>query len=312
MMTIKSNLFAIVLISVAINLNVGIYKLYGRKPSQTDAAPVAPPAIPATPVEPKFNSPIKPIPPVEKEPPLPVAPTIPEPDFVEVKKVTDSYREDSVYADIMNRARRPFTREDRDTNAHESTHGINADIRNTHPDSTKVNGFYVLNGKGVVIYEPHMRKSAMIPYVPQSLRGFRYNTYVAGQQAWDERPLYIFDEWVAYVNGATVSVEDVRKGRHNGKWSDNMSGSLEFSVYSVAVAMAVEKNDPEYWKTNKQFKNFVYWHLKRSYDVYMSGKDMKEFKYDKQDKFLESLRTSPDAQQMRDFIEKHFGGIWLK
>jgi hypothetical protein len=212
----------------------------------------------------------------------------------------------------MNRGRRPFTSADRDTNAHETTHGINADIRNSHPDSTKVNGFYVMNGKGVVIYEPKMKKSAIIPFVPKSLQGFRYPTYVTGQRAWDDRPLYIFDEWVAYVNGASVNVQDVKIGKHDGKWSDAVSGPLEFSVYGVAVAMAVEKHDPEYWKTNKQFKNFVYWHLKRSYDVFMSGRNLKEFKYDKQEKYLEALRTSPDAKEMREFITKHFGGIWLQ
>jgi hypothetical protein len=44
----------------------------------------------------------------------------------------------------------------------------------------------------------------------------------------------------------------------------------------------------------------------------MSGYKLKEFKYDKQDKYLEALRTSDDAKEMRAFIEKHFGGIWLK
>lgn len=305
-MSIKSHLFVFVLISIAVNLNFAIYKLGHSSASMPNVRPV-------NPVEPLRNSPIKDTPePFPEAPFEPQVPVIPEPEFVEVKKITENYREDTLYDDIMSRARRPYTTADRDTNAHESTHGINADIRNNHKDSTTINGFYVMHGKGVLIYEPKMRKSAMIPFVPKSLHGFRYPTYVAGQQAWDDRPLYIFDEWVAYVNGASVNVEDALKKRHKGDWSDAVSGPLEFSVYSVAVAMAVEKHDPEYWRTNKQFKNFIHWHLKRSYDVFMSGRDLKEFKYDKQEKYLEALRTSDDAKDMRAFIEKHFGGIWLK
>jgi hypothetical protein len=252
-MSIKGNLFVVVLISMAVNLNFAIFKFMGHTSKSTDAPPF-------NPVEPLPNNPIKETPeaPIET---TPVAPVVPEPEFIEVKKVTDVYREDSLYSDIMNRSRRPFTKADRDTNAHESTHGINADIRNGHKDSVSINGFYVMNGRGVLIYEPKMRKSSMIPFVPKSLQGFRYPTYVAGQQVWDGRPLYIFDEWVAYVNGASVNVEDALKNRHTSGWSDAVSGPLEFSVYSVAVAMAVEKHDPDYWKTNKQFKNFIHWHL---------------------------------------------------
>jgi hypothetical protein len=298
-MSIKSNLLLILLASTAVN--VSIYKMYGHK-SSTHAAPEKPPVELVTPTVPTLPPEVKP----------PPAPVITEPEFVEVKPVTSAYREDSLYADIMNRSRRPFTKADRDTNAHESTHGINADIRNTHPDLTKVNGFYVMHGKGVVIYEPNMKKSAMIPFLPASLSGSRYSTYVAGSPGWENRPLYIFDEWVAYVNGGSVNLEDTKTGRHDGVITDAMSASLEFSIYAVAMAMAVEKHDPEYWKTNKQFKNFLHWHLKRSYDLFMAGYKLKEFKNEKQEKLLESLRTSPDAKEIRAFIEKHFGGIWLK
>lgn len=302
-MSNKGHLFVVVLVSIAINLNFAIYKLGHSSASTPSVRPINPvgPLLP--------NRPIQETP---ENIPIEVPPVIPEPEFVEVKKVTDFYREDTLYDDILSRSRRPFTKADRDTNAHESTHGINADIRNSHKDSTSINGFYVMNGKGVLIYEPKMRKSEMVPFVPKSLQGFRYPTYVAGQQVWDGRPFYIFDEWVAYVNGASVNVEDALKNRHTSGWSDAVSGPLEFSVYSVAVAMAVEKHDPDYWKTNKQFKNFIHWHLKRSYDLFMSGYKLKEFKYDKQDKYLEALRTSDDAKAMRAFIEKHFGGIWLK
>lgn len=253
-------------------------------------------------------------PPSEPSPP-PEHPRVVEPEFVEVPVVSSRYREESLYADIMNRQSSPFTSSDRDTNAHETTHGINSDLRNkyTRQLGKRVNGFYVTGGKGVIIEEPKLRIRDVVPYLPSGLRSYRYQTYLIQQQSgWDDVPLYLVDEWVAYVNGASVSVEDVERGRHNGQWTDAVSGCLDFSIYCVALCMAIEEKDPGYWQSNTQFRNFMTWHLKKAHTTFMKGRNMEQFRWDKQEKLLQSLRNSEDGKRMRDFLNKYFDGLWLE
>lgn len=294
----KDNLIIVFILMTFLNVTALLIKKSSKSKQQANVI-----------VQPQEVTPTKPKP----EPIAPVVPKIVEPTFVDVPVVSQRIKEDSVYADIINHSRNPVLDESRNTNAHETTHMITSDLRNAYSQSLgkKVNGFYVMNGKGVILDEPRLRKSDMIPFVPQSLRSYRYPTYVTGQGAWDDTPTYIFDEWVAYVNGGATSIDDVQKGRHKDSWADSVSGCLDFSIYAVSMCMAIEAKDPEYFRSNTQFKNFMRWHLKRAYDVYAVGSKMDEFKWEKQDALLQSLRTSPDAEKMRKFLKDHFNGVWL-
>ena len=199
----------------------------------------------------------------------------------------------------------------RSTDAHEGTHGVNSRLRNQHSGS---NVFYVTGGKAVVIKNPNMRKSAVAAFVPQSLRGNRFQMYIAGSPAWDDTPTYILDEYIAYINGGAVAVEDKKNGIKNSKDDfgfDAVSGAIEFSFYATALAMAIEKNDPEYWNSDPQFKNYMAWVLKRAKEVYDSGKDIPDFAFPKQKQLEQNIKTSPDAEAMRQFLRKHFNGIWV-
>jgi len=236
------------------------------------------------------------------------------PEFTDVPKYRD-YEGDSVYADVLSHSSdSPFGNgHGRATNVHETAHGIHASLRNTHRRSgTKINGFYVLEGRGVIIEEPNMRKSRVAEFVPQNLRSYRYSTYITGQRAWDDTPLYIYDEWNAYVLGGMTNVDDVNKGVYKGGWTDGVSGCIGFSIYAVATAMAIQKYDPNYWETNEQFRNFTIWELKRARDTFMAGRVMDQFKQEKQDKLLTNLRESPEAAPMRGFINKYLEGVWLE
>ena len=86
--------------------------------------------------------------------------------------------------------------------AHETTHGINSRVR--CEVGGMVNAFYCLNGWVGIYREPNFRKSQVCAFVPANLRGLGWETYMAGASSWDDRPLYILDEWVAYINGAIV------------------------------------------------------------------------------------------------------------
>ncbi len=234
------------------------------------------------------------------------------PQFVAVEKVR-SASEASVYGDVMSHSHEaPFgNAHGRATNVHETNHGINSWLRNKHRINNQVNGFYVLQDRGVILEEPQFRKSQVAKFVPQNLRADRFSMYITGQTAWDDTPTYILDEWVCYLNGAKCNVEDVQMGRYQGSWTDGVSGSLEFSIYSIALAMAVKEYEPTYWEQNPHFRSFVIWMLRESHETFMVGRTMDKFKWDKQDKLLQEFLTASSAEPMRKFVQENLDGVWL-
>jgi hypothetical protein len=152
-----------------------------------------------------------------------------------------------------------------------------------------------------------MRKSQVVPFVPVSCRGFRFSTYISGQRAWDDMPTYILDEWVAYANGASVGVEQVKAGNYTKGNCDGVSGCLEFTIYSFALAMSISKNDPNYFAQNNQFKAFMEWHAKRAMALFHEGIKMKEFQVGKQMTIFKNFTTGGDSTQLRNFIIKVWG-----
>jgi hypothetical protein len=196
--------------------------------------------------------------------------------------------------------------------AHEQTHGINSELRNNHNDTGKrINGLYVMEDCGVILVEPDIRKSDANQYVPMALRGYRYDTYMAGQQAWDDTPTYIFDEWVAYTNGGVVGVEMVELGVFGEEWQDGVYGQLEFIVYSMAIGMAVEAGDPTYFASNTQFKEFLAWNARRAMDVFRKGRVMSQFTWDTQDTYFETLRSGAAGADIRAFMAQTWGQAFV-
>jgi hypothetical protein len=202
---------------------------------------------------------------------------------------------------------------DRMTLAHETTHGIHAYIRN-HLNHTgrRANGFYVLEDRAVIVPEPNLRKRQIASYVPRSLKGMRYATYVTGQTEWDDTPLYLWDEWNAYVNGAAAGVDLVQSGLWNEPWQDGVAGELEFVAYALATAMAVKAIDPTYFDKETQFTEFLAFNIKRSMANYKVGSLMDAFKWETQDKYYRSLQTSSDAEALREFARDQFGAAWAQ
>ncbi len=150
----------------------------------------------------------------------------------------------------------------------------------------------------MVFPEPKFRKSQIASFIPEILRGFRYPTYVTGQTEWDDSPLYLFDEWSAYVNGGATGVEMVEKNLYKNGWTDGVSGCLEFSIYAAALCLALEKYDSEYAAANPDFLVFVKWQLKRSKAIYDKGSVMSQFKWEKQDAMLKNLGSAQAADLM--------------
>lgn len=194
------------------------------------------------------------------------------------------------------------------TLGHETCHGIHSYIRNKMGKGTgQANGFYVLNDQAVVIEEPPIRKSNVAKYIPSILRGKRYNLYVVGQKEWDDTPLYIWDEWNAYINGGATGVDLVQKNLWTAGWRDAVAGPIEFTVYAIAIAHAVKEIAPDYYATNTQFKEFLAFNTRRAMKVFKEGRVMKQFMYDEQDAYYEKLMKSPEAEEFRVKTREMFG-----
>jgi len=200
---------------------------------------------------------------------------------------------------------------DRITLAHETSHGIHAYLRNhLSPAGRRYNAFYVLKDRAVFVPEPRIRKRQVGPYVPRSLRASRYSVYVTGQTAWDDTPLYIWDEWNAYVNGGEAGVELSKLGLWNDGWRDAVMGQLEFVVYALATGMAVKENDPNYFKDETQFTDFLAWNTERALKSFHEGAAIPDFAWAEQEEYLASLRTAEDAEALREFTRQTFGKEW--
>jgi len=202
---------------------------------------------------------------------------------------------------------------DAETAGHETTHGINSELRNYHTGTNqRANGFYVLGDKAAIVLEPNIRKSDVNAYVPASLRGPRYDTYLVGQTAWDDTPLYLWDEWDAYINGAEVAIDQEQHGLWKGGWTDAVMGPLEFNVYALAEGMAVKAKDPSYFASNTQFKEFMAWQIRRAMDRYRTGSVMTDFAWTDQDDYYTKLETSSDAAALRQFARDTYGDAWVQ
>jgi hypothetical protein len=224
-------------------------------------------------------------------------------------------RGNTVYADVVNHCNnyKDFVVNGSiSTSVHEITHGINANLRNgaikaTSPGgpcrqyvptlvgSERSNAFYVLQDRAIRLKEPNKRKSDCIKFIPTTLRNYRYGTYVAGQQAWDDSPLYIFDEWIAYSNGAANVIQQSKDGTYKDGASDYIFGPLEFVVYAAATLMAAGDLDP----LLVEFSNFQF---RRVFNIYFEG--IKLLPWADADKLYGQLKSGSEANDIRTFLKQ--------
>lgn len=236
-----------------------------------------------------------------------------KPEFIEVPTYKN-FTEQSIYTDVLSHLRRqPFVDENRSTMVHENAHMIHSELRKQYNSSSqeRLNAFYLLNGKAALVEEPKIKKNQINSFVPINLQSYRFRVYFVTNQDWDYAPLYVMDEWSAYILGAKCYLEDYKNGRYNKKWTDGVSGCLDFSIYTIALCMAIEKHDPTYWQNNKQFKSFVSWQLKEACSAFMEGRSIDAFKWDKQDLLLQQLLESEEAKPYREMLKKEFESTWL-
>lgn len=227
-----------------------------------------------------------------------------EPDWIEysaIRKLDKSLG--NVLSDIDAHMPAGHIYKDRDkvTWAHETTHGINANIRNQY----KSNAFYCLNDKAVLISGPKIKKSNVTRIIPKELQGMSFGLYMAGQRAWDEVPLYILDEWVAYTNGSAAGLDLAKNNLWNdGNRSSTIQSMIEFNGYALGLLVAIKQLVPDYYNTDdgKQLIKFVKWNLKRSVVYLNESKNYPDFSDSRHDKALDILLNSKLYSEVKDLV----------
>jgi hypothetical protein len=207
--------------------------------------------------------------------------------------------------------KRQFHADDPIAHAHETTHGINAHLRILHFDTgLRRNAFYVGGHRAALIVEPNIRLDQVAEMVPKDLRGHRFELYLVKQREdWNAEPLYLFDEWVAYVNGAEAGIELANAKKYRPARSDPIHALLEMSVYAGYVAMAVAKYDRSY--DARQLNQFLAWNLRRSLATYKAGCRIAAFDWD-EDEYLRAIQYDATAAPFRQFLRERFGARYVR
>jgi hypothetical protein len=166
-----------------------------------------------------------------------------------------------------------------------------------------------------MIPQPKIRITNVAEVVPQSMRLSLFQLYLVDQtKSWNTDPLYLYDEWNAYVNGAMTGVELGKRGKaaalppgHNS--TNSMLSCLEFNVYAIHLCMTAKDLDKTY--DAKQLLEFTAWNSRRGMNIYKEGYKLEFFNWDKHE-YLTFLQTHDDAQKMRDFVIETWGATWAE
>lgn len=195
--------------------------------------------------------------------------------------------------------------------SHETTHGLNGRLRMVFRGKGK-NYLYCLDSKCVEITEPSCSLRDVAMSIPPSLRGPSYHLYMVQQgRYWNDTPSYVLDEWLAYTHGVMTGMAVDEDG-----WYYELLQANNFTVYSIAMAMAVSSRDPNYDHT--QLREFLAWNIQRINKI-MEGIESQPQQgklgqnatpRQRSDEYRNYLQKSPDADKLREFARSYFGAEW--
>ncbi len=233
----------------------------------------------------------------------------PKPEKEELKlydlnKVHNSVTDKGLYGEIINRCKKPFWDKPISTSAHETIHMLHAEQRNK--EGGRIQCLYVVPDKLFKIREGQFTKDKVAEFIPKCFHSSRYNLYIKGSEAWNNRPLYIYDEWVAYIYGGFVANEheDVM-----GNVTGVAYGALEFAIFSVALCMAAEKYDPDLLDNENQLKLFTKYNLEKTEDLFYKTRII--FPLESMEKTYDDLLYNQETESIRSYIRNNFDGVLL-
>jgi hypothetical protein len=192
---------------------------------------------------------------------------------------------------------------------HENTHDIDGYVRGWFPGGTgKWNACYVPGAKAAVIREPcTVRLRRVAGEVPKSLRGGGYDLYLVKQvDHWDDAPLYIVEEWAAYMNGLECAIEEKSPDA-----AYQLDKCHEFLDYSMVVLATITANEPAYDAT--QLERLIRWQSERLVRLEPAAKAIPAHAQEPPcAPFACRLRQNRDAGPVRTFIRTRFGLPWSR
>lgn len=160
---------------------------------------------------------------------------------------------------------------DLSTSAHETIHGINSRLRNEI--GAGVGAFYMGKDRVWIFRTPKTTLSRVAARTPNNVRNNRtYPLYMQGQmqEAWDHEPLYILDEWVAYLGGTEASLEafgPVKDTPDTGTLvSADVESAMFLSAYAMVLLYSIEQDDPQYQDMDK-LKQFIALNTQRTMNL---------------------------------------------
>ena len=207
------------------------------------------------------------------------------------------------------------------TGTHEMEHDVNSRLRN-EKGVQGYWGFYTGNNEAVYIKqfdESKVNLDALREEIPQSLRGSRYNTYIA-QDKYEYivapggtvtrgnkiNSLYsIFDESWTYHMGSQAALET---------GSGSVTGLSDTTAFALASAKVIYEKDPNYWNSadGTQFKGFLKQTIQQNMDLLKQGISTGKIDNVEQQRIFANLRTSPDAEKLRQFTRDNLDATWTK
>jgi len=214
------------------------------------------------------------------------------------------------YRDVMTHSVRKYTSDTPTTNAHETQHFLNSEVRNKTgaPDNT----IYVGDGKAGLVLEPKMHAREVRNYVPPTMKqASRYDLYIIKQVDGDwSEVLYIFDEWSGYRADVRVAVELKRAGKLSvlGGEACVGDGAAEFLHFGASAVAALKEKEPAYLQ-DQQFKAAFAMLAEESVSYIKEGAgdgviDCQASRY------LELFAKSPEAERNRQVIREWMGPVW--
>lgn len=171
----------------------------------------------------------------------------------------------------------PYRDADYVTWAHEGTHGVNGRLRMAWAQYGW-NCFYCFEGRAFWIKEPKFRKSQVAARVSRGDRGRNFALYMTGQRAWDSRPLYILDEWIAYTNGSEAGLDLAEKDQwRGGRRHDTIENMDEFTKYASVLLATQRELDPDYAHAD-DLADFVEWNEHRCSRIRQDAANYPDFR----------------------------------
>lgn len=258
--------------------------------------------------------------------------------FTQYLKVNDASSDPTLLGDIVRHCKdyHQYADASKYTTAHETTHGINNDLRLASGGWQGINGFYLGKDRAIILTEPKIKKSQITEFIPSELRSARYDLYVQGQREWDGKPLYIYDEGVAYVNGAWAAIElkeqegyveefqlrdpgyaKIALGKcayPNPGWMAEedhagntiVDGEVEFIGYMTAVLLAAAK----YAQLDPRLADFSRWLFRHASNAYYRSLTDGFPKFDMQDKLWEAMKSGACFSSQREFLAEKVGYVF--